>query len=354
MRLSMIGAVAGAALLGATSPGIAQGPEPRGNDAGTARPQAQPQAPSQPRMERAPESRPQARPERNAEPQARPERNEPRAERPRQDEPKRAQRREDNTPPKETNKSTRTEQPNTEPKSEPRKSTEGRDRDKDVGKDQGKDQRKTTREQTPEPKGQPGRKDAGKQPDGRQPGQQPVRQVQANDDQRRGVRERLFRDRKPERVNLGVRVSIGTHIPRRHRLHVLPVDIVSYAPIYRGYSYILVDDEICIVDPQTYVVVDVIPASSTQRADRGARQTLALSGEQMRFVYANVDRDRRVDLRIRLALGAEIPRDVQLQWFDEPVLANVPELEPYRYVVVDNDVVIVNPDDYAIALVVNE
>ncbi len=71
------------------------------------------------------------------------------------------------------------------------------------------------------------------------------------------------------------------------RLHTLPVTIVSFAPAYRGYSYIVLEDEtICIVDPGTYVIVDVIPAGS-QRADRPGRTHLTLSTEEMRYIYSD-------------------------------------------------------------------
>ena len=96
------------------------------------------------------------------------------------------------------------------------------------------------------------------------------------------------------------------------RLHTLPVSIVSFAPEYRGYSYIVLEDEtICIVDASTYVIVDVIPAGS-QRADRPGRTQLTLSAEDMRFIYRTVPKNRTANVRVRLALGAEVPRDVEL------------------------------------------
>ena len=49
---------------------------------------------------------------------------------------------------------------------------------------------------------------------------------------------------------------------------------------------------------------------------------LALSTQQMRCIYESVPKDQaRVDLRIRLALGAEVPRDVKLASFPEGSLS---------------------------------
>ena len=77
---------------------------------------------------------------------------------------------------------------------------------------------------------------------------------------------------------------------------------------------------------------------------RGAPQRPLLSPEQTRPVYAGVPKDRaRTELRIRRGLGAEIPRSVVLFAFPNAVIADVPLVAPFRYVVVENDVVIVDP-----------
>jgi hypothetical protein len=105
----------------------------------------------------------------------------------------------------------------------------------------------------------------------------------------------------------------------------------------------VVDETVCIVDPETYVIVDILPPVSEQ-ALSPSRPALALSAEQMRFVYASVPKNAaRADVRVRLALGAEIPRGVVLFAFPEEVLAELPQLAPYRYLVVERDVVIVDP-----------
>jgi hypothetical protein len=179
-----------------------------------------------------------------------------------------------------------------------------------------------------------------------------VKRVEATNEQRTRVRERLFREHRADRNRdkdriRGIRPIVGVHIARHHRLHRLPLWVVEFAPIYRGYSYVWIEDTICIVDPETYVIVDVLPASS-QRAD------LTLTPDQMRFVYAEVPKDTSVDVRIRLALGAEIPRNVALYTFPDHVLARIPKLASYRYVVVDDEVVIVDPADYAVVLVISD
>ena len=156
------------------------------------------------------------------------------------------------------------------------------------------------------------------------------------------------------RNQLNVALAVGSRIPRRHRLHRFAPALLALIPIYAAYRYIIVDDTICVVDPDSYAIVDVIPASIEQAGPPPAsRPALALSDEQMHCVVASVPKDEaRVNLRIRLALGAEIPRGVRLFDFPEDGLACAPELATFRYIVVEDDVVIVDPADYAITLVI--
>jgi hypothetical protein len=46
--------------------------------------------------------------------------------------------------------------------------------------------------------------------------------------------------------------------PRRVHLVAIPEDIIVIVPAWRRYKYILVEDTICIIDPDTYTIVEVI------------------------------------------------------------------------------------------------
>ena len=59
--------------------------------------------------------------------------------------------------------------------------------------------------------------------------------------------------------NLNVAVNVGVALPRSVHLYPIPEDIVVIVPDYRGYDYIMLDDDrVAIVDPETYEVVDII------------------------------------------------------------------------------------------------
>lgn len=237
-------------------------------------------------------------------------------------------------------------------------SGKGRDQQKSTQGQPEKGQPKATETQ-PE-KGQP--KSTQTQPEkgqkstqGQQPGTQQAGRVQVTEQQRSSVRERLLEEGKFQKTKLNVSVNVGTRVPQSVRLLPLPVAIIDLAPSYRGYSYVVLEDEtICIVDPRSHVIVDVI-AVGTQRAERPQqRAALSLSQEQMRFILANVPKEPKANVRVRLALGAEVPRDVELLPFPSEVISRVPEVERYRYIVADNDVVIVDPRERGVALVISE
>jgi outer membrane biosynthesis protein TonB len=74
------------------------------------------------------------------------------------------------------------------------------------------------------------------------------------------LRESL-KGEKSERLS-GVKfsISVGDAVPESVHFYRLPERIVDYAPQYRDFDYILVGDDILIVDPRTHRIVAVISA----------------------------------------------------------------------------------------------
>ncbi len=58
--------------------------------------------------------------------------------------------------------------------------------------------------------------------------------------------------------NVNFSVAVGTRVPHDVAFHPLPSDVVTIYPEWRGYNYILVRDEIVVIDPSTYEIVAVI------------------------------------------------------------------------------------------------
>jgi hypothetical protein len=74
------------------------------------------------------------------------------------------------------------------------------------------------------------------------------------------IRDTLRVEKSERLAKVPFSTKVGEAIPGTVHLYVLPVSIMEYAPQYRGYEYILVGDEILIVDPSTLRIVAVIDA----------------------------------------------------------------------------------------------
>ncbi|MGC1779626.1 MAG: DUF1236 domain-containing protein [Xanthobacteraceae bacterium] len=61
-------------------------------------------------------------------------------------------------------------------------------------------------------------------------------------------------------TNVHFDVSVGVKIPSSVHVEVLPTEIVEVVPEFRGYDYIIVGDNILIIDPDSLEIVDIIAA----------------------------------------------------------------------------------------------
>jgi uncharacterized protein DUF1236 len=126
---------------------------------------------------------------------------------------------------------------------------------------------------------QTGGRTEGQQPAGRAEGQQPAGQKQTTGQSQQGtssqatgaiggagvtVEQRTqvrqsFSNVNVHRVqNVNFAISIGTTVPRSVTFYDLPPEIIRIVPAYRRFKYVAVGDEIVIIDPERYVIVEVI------------------------------------------------------------------------------------------------
>jgi hypothetical protein len=141
-------------------------------------------------------------------------------------------------------------------------------------------------------------------------------------------------------------------VPQTVHLFSVPREVFGFFHYYRDYDYFVVGDEICIVNPQTYEVVDVIDQAYWRSAPIVA--SLRLSGAQVALVRDSIPADfPEAEIRLRLALGAEIPDNVEVFKFPATVLDRIPELSEFRFLVTDEQIVIVVPRNRSIALVID-
>jgi hypothetical protein len=85
--------------------------------------------------------------------------------------------------------------------------------------------------------------------------------VQLSQDQRTKIKDVIVRDRNVARVNgANFSVSVGARVPRDVHIAVLPPEVVTIVPEYRGFEYVLVGDQLLIIDPNTLEIVAILPA----------------------------------------------------------------------------------------------
>ncbi len=61
-------------------------------------------------------------------------------------------------------------------------------------------------------------------------------------------------------TNVNFNVAVGTVVPRTVTLHALPPTVVEVYPQWRGYRFVMIGDEIVIIDPGSHRIVAVIEA----------------------------------------------------------------------------------------------
>jgi uncharacterized protein DUF1236 len=181
--------------------------------------------------------------------------------------------------------------------------------------------------------------------------------VQLSEQQRTNVHETILKERNVNRIDrVNFSVNVGTRVPRSVRLVPLPAAVFSLVPQYRSYRYFVANDEICIVDPNTYEIVDVV-STGTQMArgqePRGMAR-LTLTQEEQRIILDNVDMRGDSTLALgSLSEGSPVPRGVRLESFPEAVVQQVPKVRGYKYFTAEDRVAIADPQGTKVQLVID-
>jgi hypothetical protein len=61
-------------------------------------------------------------------------------------------------------------------------------------------------------------------------------------------------------TNVNFSIAVGTRVPRDVRFHPLPREVVTIYPEWRGYEFVLVNNQILVVDPRTFEIVAILDA----------------------------------------------------------------------------------------------
>jgi hypothetical protein len=209
---------------------------------------------------------------------------------------------------------------------------------------------KGTAEKAPAPQGK-GVKDAASEPGKSGNGNR----VQLTEEKRTNVSQTILKDRNVNRAtNVNISINVGTRVPRSIHLVALPASVIAIVPEYRRYRYFVKDDQICIVDPNSYEIVEIIPASG-QVATRSGPATLVLSDEERSIILREVDMSGGSTLGLgALNEGSDVPRDVKVRVFPETIVQKVPKLKGYRFFTAENRLAIVDQHESKVRLVIEQ
>jgi hypothetical protein len=141
--------------------------------------------------------------------------------------------------------------------------------------------------------------------------------------------------------NVNFSVRVGAVVPALVRFHMLPAEIVEIVPQYRGYYYVVVEDEIVIIEPRTRKIETVI---GYQQASTHGTRTRLSSSERKAIHSRTVTHTTPVRVSRAYEVDEIVPEDVDVYEFSEDVYDDVPEIRAYRYFPDERgDAVVVDP-----------
>ncbi|MFO1115309.1 MAG: DUF1236 domain-containing protein [Beijerinckiaceae bacterium] len=169
------------------------------------------------------------------------------------------------------------------------------------------------------------------------------------------VRDFVARDRSARVDHVDFNLSVGARVPEHVHYRPLPSELVSVFPQYRGYDYVVANDEIVIIEPRTREIVTVVAASGGEGRGRVPAHHARLSHTQERVVYTDAMRGARPITRsIDVRVGERISADIDLMPLPQAILRESPDFGEYRYFVVNREVVLVDPQTREIVDVIRE
>jgi hypothetical protein len=153
--------------------------------------------------------------------------------------------------------------------------------------------------------------------------------------------------------NVNFSLSVGTVVPREVRFQPLPAEVVEVMPQYRGYDFFVVRDDIVIVEPSTYKIVDVLPRAGQSTAAAPAPRKTTFSDRDREVIrkHARSRTEQRTTgsaTSTRVRVGDRLPDSVEIRSFPDEVYRESPTLREYRYIERDSRTYLIEPHERTI------
>lgn len=175
--------------------------------------------------------------------------------------------------------------------------------------------------------------------------------VNINSQQRTRISQSITRLNVRPLTKVNFSLSVGTTIPRDVRLEPLPDEVVQIVPQYRGYDFVVVRDEIVIVEPSSTRIVAVLPRSGgSTAAAESPRRKVTFSDRDRELIrkHARSNTERRTTgstASARIRMGDRIPESVTIEEFPEEIYRESPGLREYRYIQREDRTYVVEPGE---------
>lgn len=174
-----------------------------------------------------------------------------------------------------------------------------------------------------------------------------------NESQRTRVSASIARLNVAPVSNVNFSLSVGTVVPREVRFQPLPAEVVEVMPQYRGYDFFVVRDDIVIVEPSTYKIVDVLPRAGQSTAAAPAPRKTTFSDRDREVIrkHARSRTEQRTTgsaTSTRVRVGDRLPDSVEIRSFPDEVYRESPTLREYRYIERDSRTYLIEPHERTI------
>jgi hypothetical protein len=207
------------------------------------------------------------------------------------------------------------------------------------------------------------------------------------------VRDIIERSGGPRISRNEFNVRIGAVVPPNVQFAPLPPEIVAIAPQYRGYDFVRVEDQIAIIDPGDRLVVAMVgdeggpPAmygyderggryegreggrygSAREEGYQGRRERggrgeaygyaprVRLDNRQERALYRGVMQEAKQNLKqVCVRVGDRVPEFVDIEPVPRQIAAETPDVARFDYFVLNDQVVLVDPDSRKVVDIIEE
>jgi hypothetical protein len=145
-----------------------------------------------------------------------------------------------------------------------------------------------------------------------------------------------------------VPATVGATVPGWVQVYGIPAEIVAIYPEFAGEQFVVIGDDIVVLEPVTRRIVAMISRISNTAVAVAPppEERVRLSRSQIATIRTVLrDRTCRYERPAGFFIGSVVPTTAPVCAFPDRVVAAVPDIADFRYITRRNTVVVVDPAD---------